>query len=363
MEELYLKFPSTEDKDAVLDFKAEFLEVENRIPGSGAIEKYETYEKWLQKCIDATDPEKVPAGKVPATQYLTYRAADNRLVGMVQLRHNIDIPYLATIAGHIGDCIRPSERNKGYATAQIMLCAQKAKEMGLDKVLISCVETNTASEKSIIKSGGVADGTAFKEETGETFKRFWIYLDDQRPVLETERLILRNFTLDDIDDYFKYASNPNVGPRCGWQPYADKSSAKERLYKEASKLHQFAIVYKDTNQVIGSVELMNTKTERYTGQIIEPGSKEIGFVLAEEFWGKGIMPEAAKAVMKYAFETLDAPSIFISHAEPNTQSGRVQEKLGFKIVGRLENYREWIDGKMCASVMRKMTKNEWFCLK
>lgn len=180
MEELFLKFPEMEDKDAVLEMKDEFLEVETRLPGSGAIEKYETYERWLQKCIDAKDPEKVPAGKVPATQYLTYRKSDGRLVGMVQLRHNIDIPYLATIAGHIGDCIRPSERKKGYATEQIKLCAQKAKEMGLDKVLISCVDTNIASEKSIIKSGGVADGTALKEETGEIFKRYWIYLNDQR---------------------------------------------------------------------------------------------------------------------------------------------------------------------------------------
>lgn len=359
MEELFLKFPGMEDKDAVLEMKDEFLEIETRLPGSGAIEKYETYERWLQKCIDAKDPEKVPAGKVPATQYLTYRKADGRLVGMVQLRHNIDIPYLATIAGHIGDCIRPSERKKGYATTQIKLCAQKAKEMGLDKVLISCVDSNIASEKSIIKSGGIADGTALKEETGETFKRYWIYLNDQRPVLETQRLILRNYQITDLEDYWKYASNPNVGPRCGWMPYTDKQKAKDRLYVEMSKLHQFAIVFKETNQVIGSIELMNTKTERYPNADVEPASKEIGFLLAEEFWGKGIMPEAARAVMKYAFETLNVPSIFISHAEPNTQSGRVQEKLGFKIIGRLEAYRDWIDGKPCASIMRKMSKTDW----
>ena len=55
-----------------------------------------------------------------------------------------------------------------------------------------------------------------------------------------------------------------------------------------------------------------------------------------------------------------AKELNISHTVFNRRLLKAEEKLGFKIVGRLDNYREWIDGKMCASIMRKMTKNEWF---
>ena len=361
-EELFLKIPTIEDEQNVLEFKNAFLKTSQTIAGSGSLEKYDTYSSWLEKTINNLDEKTVGEGRVPATQYLTYRKTDNKLVGMIQLRHHINHDYLSVFGGHIGDCIHPDERNKGYAAEQIKLCLEKAKEKNIDKVLLTCVEDNTASEKSILKAGGVFDGIVTKDD-GTNFKRFWIYLDNTRPVLETERLILRNYQINDLEDYFKYVSNPNVGPRCGWQPYTEKQSAKERLYVEMSKLHQFAIVLKSKNQVIGSIELMNTKTQRYPDIDVEPNSKEIGFMLSEDFWGQGIMPEATKSVMKYAFETLNVPAIYISHAEKNLQSGRVQEKLGFKIIGKLENYRNWTDGLPTASIMRKMTKAEWLVQK
>lgn len=179
-------------------------------------------------------------------------------------------------------------------------------------------------------------------------------------MLETERLILRNYKESDFEDYYEYASNPNVGPRCGWQPYDSKEKAFERLKLECQKPYQFAIVWKETNKVIGSIELMNTKTERYPFETNFENSKEIGFLLSPAFWGKAIMPEATKEVLRFAFEKLNVPEVFISHAKANIQSGRVQDKLGFKIIGEVKNYRTWIDGNLTDSVCRKMTKEEWF---
>ncbi len=181
-------------------------------------------------------------------------------------------------------------------------------------------------------------------------------------IIETERLILRNYTMNDFEDYWQYVSNPNIGPRCGWPTYTDKDKAKDRLKIEVAKPYQLAIYIKSDKKVIGSIEIMTPKAERYPIEI-EDTAKEIGFLLSEAYWGQGIMPEATQAAMKYAFEILDAASILISHAEPNTQSGRVQEKLGFKAIGTVKNYREWIDGKMCNSIYRKMTKEEWLSRK
>ncbi len=178
-------------------------------------------------------------------------------------------------------------------------------------------------------------------------------------MLETQRLILRNYTEQDIDDYFEYASHEDVGPRCGWEPRKDKIQAFERLKIETTKPHQFAIVWKETGKVIGSVELMDVKKERYPNQIFEENDKEIGFILSPAFWGKGIMPEATKAVIQLAFELLNINTIYISHAKANLQSAKVQDKLGFKIFGEVKNYRKWIDGNYTDSILRKMTKKEY----
>ena len=179
-------------------------------------------------------------------------------------------------------------------------------------------------------------------------------------MIETERLILRNYLESDIDDYFEYVSNPNIGPRAGgWKPYETKEAALERLRHEITKPYQFAIVLKEENKVIGSVELMDVKVERYGIDEVDNTKKEIGYLLSESYWGRGIMPEAVKGVMEYAFMTLKVEEILISHAKANVQSGRVQDKLGFKIFAEMPNYRTWVDGKETSCVCRSMTREEY----
>jgi RimJ/RimL family protein N-acetyltransferase len=177
--------------------------------------------------------------------------------------------------------------------------------------------------------------------------------------LETERLILRNFVVSDLEDYWEYAQMQSVGPRAGWKAYTDKEKAKERLLIEASKPNQFAIVLKSENKVIGSVELMDCKQDRYSNLNIEEEAKEIGAVLSEKYWGQGYMPEAVKEIMRYAFVDLSVPVIYCGHAKANTNSARLQDKCGFKIIGELPNYREWVDGSITSLIERKMTSEEY----
>lgn len=164
----------------------------------------------------------------------------------------------------------------------------------------------------------------------------------------------------DLEDYWEYAQMESVGPRAGWKAYTDKEKAKERLLVEASKPNQFAIVLKSENKVIGSVELMNCNKERYKNLSIEEDAKEIGAVLSEKYWGKGYMPEAVKEVIRYAFMDLKVSVIYCGHAKANTNSARFQDKCGFKIIGELPNYREWIDGTITSLIERKMTFEEYY---
>ena len=181
--------------------------------------------------------------------------------------------------------------------------------------------------------------------------------------LETERLILRNFVESDFDDYWEYVSMENVGPRAGWPAYTDKEKARNRLIFETERPNQFAIVLKEENKVIGSVELMTCNKERYSNLQIEDGAMEIGAVLSEKYWGHGYMPEAVKEVIRYAFENLNVKVIYTGHAKANTNSARLQDKCGLKIIGELPNYRTWIDGTNTSLIERKMTYDDYFEIK
>lgn len=171
-EQLYLKIPTVEDRDIILDYKEEFEKNKDYLAGTGSINLFSTFEEWFEKVKNDLSEKTCGEGRVPATQYLTFRKSDNKLVGMVQLRHYLN-DYLLKFGGHIGDSVRPTERNKGYATEQIRLALLECKKLGLDKVLITCNKNNLASARTIIKNGGVLENELEKSEN-EIFQRYWI---------------------------------------------------------------------------------------------------------------------------------------------------------------------------------------------
>lgn len=174
-ERIYLRSPRESDKEAVLDFKAEFA-LEGKTPyGSGSLKDAESFEAWLEKVRKYEKKENVPENRVPATQLLTFRKSDNRLIGMVNVRHYLT-EELISRGGHIGDCVRQSERNKGYGTEQISLSFKLCKDLNIEKVLIMCDDDNPASRKTILKNGGVFDSSEAID--GSVKERYYITLKD-----------------------------------------------------------------------------------------------------------------------------------------------------------------------------------------
>ena len=102
------------------------------------------------------------------------RVSDNRVVGIIDLRHHIDHPILRLWGGHIGYTVRPSERGKGYAKEMLRLNLENCRARGLEKVMITCSPGNPASEKTIVANGGVFEKDIDVE--GETVRRYWIAL-------------------------------------------------------------------------------------------------------------------------------------------------------------------------------------------
>ena len=255
--------------------------------------------------------------------------------------------------------VDPNYQRQGIGQKLYDFATNIAIDNNIFKINIEALKENPVGCAFYQKMGGHIISHRTRQFAGKEVECITFEYNLKRVELETDRLILRNYNESDLDDYFEYISHKSVGPRIGWEPYKTKEAAFERLKYEITKPFQFAIVLKSINKVIGSIELMPCKEERYADLNIEEDAKEIGFMLSPAFWGQGIMPEACKSVMKFAFEKLNTPCIYIGHAKANSQSEKVQNKLGFKVVGELKNYRNWIDGKPTSLIKRKMTKQDW----
>jgi len=158
------------------------------------------------------------------------------------------------------------------------------------------------------------------------------------PRIETERLILRPWEKKDATALYAYAKNPNVGPHAGWKPHKDATESREIITEIFLKNMCWCVTEKATGRVIGNIGLED--------DIRRPGlgSKELGYSLDEEFWGRGIMTEAAKKLIVYGFEELKLNVMSINTSESNFRSQSVIDKCGFHFEGVLRNSSKEYDG-------------------
>ena len=174
MEEIKLTEPTIEYANEVWAMRQELRDAGDRdaFAGCEGLEEYDTYAGWLERLRLFSDPATVPEGFVDASVYLAVRQEDGRVVGIIDLRHHINHPILGTWGGHIGYIVRPSERGKGYAPQMLRLCVEKARQRGIDRVLVTCHPENIASERTILRCGGAYENTVDTE--GGPVKRYWI---------------------------------------------------------------------------------------------------------------------------------------------------------------------------------------------
>ena len=175
MEEFILIRPTEEYASQIAEYRREFLDADNSMDGCGPLRRFEDPLEYIKTCKEYEDPETVPSHLVPATQWLFVRKSDGKLVGMLQVRHCFN-EYLEKYAGHIGYSVRPCERRKGYAKKMLKMALPFCREIGLEKVLISCIDGNVGSEKTILANGGVYESTVLEPNTNRYLKRFWISL-------------------------------------------------------------------------------------------------------------------------------------------------------------------------------------------
>lgn len=95
----------------------------------------------------------------------------NKILGVVNIRHRLNEGLLSR-GGHIGYGITPSERRKGYATEILRLALDKAKELGIERALVTCDKDNIGSAKTITKNGGILESEILYD--GAVIQRYWI---------------------------------------------------------------------------------------------------------------------------------------------------------------------------------------------
>ncbi|MEV5029792.1 GNAT family N-acetyltransferase [Paenibacillus sp. LPE1-1-1.1] len=163
--------PTLALKDAYLSFYQEWAESgEDMVPW--VISKEPADFQGMLQFLEANESgENLPKGWVPDSTFWLV-AGDERIVGAVNIRHALTEKLLNS-GGHIGYGIRPSDRRKGYAGKLLGLALVEARKLGIRKVLVVCDESNLASERTILRNGGVPD-TPYTEENGNVIKRFWI---------------------------------------------------------------------------------------------------------------------------------------------------------------------------------------------
>lgn len=174
--------------------------------------------------------------------------------------------------------------------------------------------------------------------------------------LETERLVLRPWKEEDAEDLYKYASDPDVGPIAGWPPHQSMEESLTVIRNVFGGAECYAICLKKDGKAIGAIEL---KLNGHTDMTERDDECELGYWLGKPFWGQGIMPEAAREMIRHGFEDAGMTRIWCGYYEGNIKSKRVQEKVGLKYQWKSENVDVPLLHEKRTGHVSSMTKEEW----
>ncbi len=130
-----------------------------------------TFDSYVELLLSKSRGENLPVGYVPQTEY--WLIDTNEVIGRVSIRHSLTQHLLET-GGHIGYDIRPSKRNMGYGTTILKLALTKCRELGINKVLITCDDTNLGSKKIIESNGGILENKVKNDDNITFTLRYWI---------------------------------------------------------------------------------------------------------------------------------------------------------------------------------------------
>lgn len=174
--------------------------------------------------------------------------------------------------------------------------------------------------------------------------------------LETERLILRPWEESDAEELFRYTKDPAVGPIAGWPPHTSVENSREIIREVLSAPETYAVVLKETGLPVGSVGMLFGDVANAS---LGEGEAEVGYWIGVPFWGRGLIPEAVRAIQLHAFEGLGLSGLWCGYYDGNSNSRRVQEKCGFEYSYTVEDVPCELMGDRRTEHFTYLSKERW----
>lgn len=178
---------------------------------------------------------------------------------------------------------------------------------------------------------------------------------DFRVILETKRLFLRPWAMEDAQALYQYAKDPKVGPQAGWPPHKNIQESQKFIEYIFSAFGMFALVHKKTWEIIGSIGILIGECSNLD---IGDNDGELIYWLGVPYWNQGLITEAAKKMLWYGFDELFLENIWCGYFEGNDASKRVQEKCKFTFHHTIPKVRTLTNEEKTEHVM-KLTREDW----
>ncbi len=178
MEKFYLEKPSIKRKQDAIEYVNEHIEYGSNINGCGKLDFYikeKNYEDWLSY-LEEMKEENI--NMVPSSTYFLIRENDNKIIGMINIRHRLNYSILMN-GGHIGYGIRPTERKKGYNKINLYLGLMKCKTLGIKHALLMAYDDNIASVKTILSFNAFLENKIKENDNDVLLGRYWINVEKE----------------------------------------------------------------------------------------------------------------------------------------------------------------------------------------
>ncbi|MGN0239911.1 MAG: GNAT family N-acetyltransferase [Paludibacteraceae bacterium] len=159
--------------------------------------------------------------------------------------------------------------------------------------------------------------------------------------MQTDRLLLRRWKESDAEVLYKYASDPDVGPRAGWPAHQSIEESREVIRNVFSSDTVWAVVLKETGEPIGCMGYFTHETSNIS---IGVNDCEIGYWIGKPYWNQGICTEALRLMLDYCLNEKHFELIWSDYFTGNPASGRVMEKCGFRDTDKLNRCSHLLGG-------------------
>jgi len=175
--------------------------------------------------------------------------------------------------------------------------------------------------------------------------------------IETDRLILREFQLNDLNNFYEYARNIHVASMLNWKPHINKEESLNFLKEYIKNDEVWAIALKENKKVIGHIKIYPDENRGKYSEMNK--SKLITYALSEDYWGKGYMTEAIKRVVKYTFVEMNTELLTAFHIPDNIRSENVLKKCGFQYETTIKEGYKHYNGNLYDSIVYFILKCDY----